>query len=125
MAESNVPLKLRKQMLLMRAAVERIELANHVLDVRRAATVSAIVRNAMPGDRTRSLASRAFDVIKRYPFLASTVSLLASRFRIPLIVTATKWGGAATVGYKLYELWLQKRQTEPKLVPVSRRITAD
>ena len=125
MADTNVPLKLRKQMLLMRAAVERIELANHVLDVRRAATVSAIVRNALPGDRSRSLASRAFDLVKRYPFLASAVSLVASRFKIPLVVAATKWGGAATVGYKLYELWQRKRVPATTRVPVSRRITAD
>ncbi len=122
MADSNVPLKLRKQMLLMRAAVERIELAQHVLDVRRAATLSAVVRNAMPGDRTRGLALRAFDLLKRYPFLTSATSLIASRFKIPLLVTATKLGGVATVGYKLYELWM-KRKSAP--VPSSRRITTD
>ena len=105
MAGSHVPLKLRKQMLLMRAAVERVELAHHVLDLRRAATISAIVRNAMPGDRTRSVASRAFDVIKRYPFITSATSLLAARFKFPILAAATKWGGAATVGYKLWELW--------------------
>lgn len=105
MAESNVPLKLRKQMLLMRAAVERVELAHHILDLRRAATISAIVRNAMPGDRSRSLASRAFEMIRRYPFIASATSLLASRFKFPILAAATKWGGAATIGYKLWELW--------------------
>ena len=71
MAQSQVPLKLRKQMLLMRAAVERIELAQNVLDVRQAATISAIVRNAMPGRSSRSLATRALDLVKRYPFAAS------------------------------------------------------
>ena len=33
---AQVPLKLRKQMLLMRAAVERVELAHHILEVRQA-----------------------------------------------------------------------------------------
>jgi len=108
---AQVPLKLRKQMLLMRAAVERVELAHHILQVRQAATISAIVRNAMPGDRTRSLASRAFDVVKRYPFIASATSLLAARFKFPILAAATKWGGAATVGYKLWELWQKNLAT--------------
>ncbi len=110
MAGSNVPLKLRKQMLLMQAAVERVELAHHLLDLRQAATVSAIVRNAMPGDRSRSLAARAFDVLKRYPFVTSAASLLATRFKFPLIAAATKWGGAATVVYKLWDLWRKNAQ---------------
>ena len=125
MAESHTPLKLRKQMLLMRAAVERVELSQHVLELRRAATLSAIVRNAMPGDRSRSLASRAFDLVKRYPLLTSATSLIASRFKLPILRMATKWGGAATVVYKLWGLW-QKAQAgriKPAArVPVSRRL---
>ena len=122
MAESQVPLKLRKQMLLMRAAVERVELAHHVLDVRRAATVSAIVRNAMPGDRSRTVAARAFDMLKRFPFLASAASLVASRFKLPILKVATKWGGAATVGYKLWELFQKTREGKPARTPVVRRL---
>ncbi len=122
MAESHTPLKLRKQMLLMRAAVERVELSQHVLELRRAATLSAIVRNAMPGDRSRTLASRAFDLIKRYPFLTSATSLVAARFKLPILKLATKWGGAATVIYKLWGLW-QKSQAGRKVpVPLSRRL---
>ncbi len=111
MAHSQVPLKLRKQMLLMRAAVERVELAHHVLDVRRAATISAIVRNAMPGDRTRSIASRAFEVIKRYPFVTSATSLIAARFKFPILAAATKWGGGAALGYKIWDLWQKNRES--------------
>ncbi len=101
----SIPLKLRKEMLQMRAAVERVELAHHLLDVRRAATVSAIVRNALPNDRSRSWMARAVDTAKRYPFITSAASLLATRFRIPLLASAAKWGGAATVAYKLFDLW--------------------
>ena len=122
MAESKTPVKLRKQMLLMRAAVERVELSQHVLELRRAATVSAIVRNAMPGDRTRSLASRAFDLIKQYPFLASATSLIASRFKLPIFKLATKWGGAATVAYKLWGLWQKLQASRRVPIPVSRRL---
>ena len=111
MADSQVPLKLRKQMLVMRAAVERVELAQHVLDVRRAATVSAIVRNALPGQRSQGVASRAFDLLKRFPLLATAASLVASRFKLPILKVATKWGGAASVGYKLWLLW-QKHRAE-------------
>lgn len=122
MAESHTPLKLRKQMLLMRAAVERVELSQHVLDLRRAATLSAIVRNAMPGDRTRTLASRAFDLIKSYPFLASATSLVASRFKLPILKLATKWGGTATVVYKLWGLWQKSQAARRVPLPVSRRL---
>jgi len=105
MAGANIPLKLRKQMLLMRAAVERVELAQHVMDVRAAATISAIVRNALPGDRSRSLASRALDLVRSYPFVASAASIVAARIKFPILAAATKWGGLATVGYKLWDLW--------------------
>lgn len=119
---ATVPLKLRKQMLVMRAAVERVELAQHILDVRQAATVSAIVRNAMPGDRSRSLASRAFDVVRRYPFIASATSLLAARFKFPILAAATKWGGAATVGYKLWELWQKNHPANTSGSRIPRRV---
>ena len=119
---AKVALKLRKQMLLMRAAVERVELAHHILEVRQAATVSAIVRNAMPGDRSRSLASRVFDMIKRYPLIASATSLLAARFKFPVLAAATKWGGAATIGYKLWELWQKNHNSQASGSRVTRRI---
>ncbi len=113
MAQSQVPLKLRKQMLLMRASVERVELAQQVLDVRRAATISAIVRNAMPGDRSRGAASRAFEAVKRYPFLASAASLVASRFKLPIFKFGAKWGGAAAVALKLWQAWERSRPQRP------------
>ncbi|MGI9025265.1 MAG: hypothetical protein ACR2GP_06740 [Burkholderiaceae bacterium] len=105
MAHSHVPLQLRKQMLLMRAAVERVELAHHLSEVRRAATLNAIVRNALPGDRSRSWWSRAIELAKRYPFVASAASLVAARFKLPIITTVAKLGGGAALGYKLWELW--------------------
>jgi hypothetical protein len=110
MSASHVPLKLRKQMLVMRAAVERVELAQHVLDVREAATISALVRNALP-DRSRGLASRSLEVLRRYPFVMSAAGLLATQFKLPVLKFATKWGGMATVGYKLWEAW-QKAHPE-------------
>ena len=108
MTGSHVPLELRKQMLLMRAAVERVELAHHMVEVRRAATLSAIVRNALPNDRSRSWWGRAIELAKRYPFVASAASLIASRFRIPLLASAAKYGGLAALGYKLWELWREQ-----------------
>ncbi len=122
MAESHTPLKLRKQMLLMRAAVERVELSQHLHELREAASVSAIVRNAMPGDRSRSVASRAFDLIKQYPFLTSAVSLFASRFKLPILRIATKWGGAATLIYQLWSLWQRSQIGRQTPVPLSRRL---
>ncbi len=108
MAHSHVPLKLRKQMLLMRAAVERVELAHHLSEVRRAATLNAIVSNALPGDRSRSWWSRAFELAKRYPFVTSAASLIAARFKVPIVTTAAKLGGVAALGYKLWELWQER-----------------
>jgi hypothetical protein len=108
MANGHVTIELRKQMLLMRAAVERVELAQQMLDVRRAATVSALVRNALPGDSTRGFAGRMFETMMRYPFLTSAASLIAAQFRFPILKAATKWGGLATVGYKLWEFWLKQ-----------------
>lgn len=111
---AHVPLKLRKQMLLMRAAVERVELAHHIGEVRRAATLHAIIRNALPtpSNRSRNWMQQGMDVVKRYPFVTSAVSLVATRFKIPLLKTAVKWGGMVGLGYKLYEAWqVQQRFT--------------
>lgn len=113
MSRSHAPLKLRKQMLLMRAAVERVELAQHLDDVRRAATVSAIFRNAMPSDRTRSFAARVVELAKRYPFVTSAASLIAARFPIPILKRAVKWGGVATLVYRLWLLWQKHRNEHP------------
>lgn len=122
MAHSNVPLKLRKQMLLMRAAVERVELAHDLSEVRRAATLNAMVRNALPGDRSRSWWSQAFELAKRYPFITSAASLLAARFRIPFVTSVAKLGGAAALGYKLWDLW--KHQHESGASTISMRLAA-
>jgi threonine/homoserine/homoserine lactone efflux protein len=123
MAQAHVPLKLRKQMLLMRAAVERVELAHHLSEVRRAATFNAIVRNALPGDRSRSWVARAFEVAKRYPFITSAASLVAARFKLPILKGVVKWGGVATLAYKLWELW-QERHPSSTGSSVSMRVAA-
>lgn len=106
---SSVSLKLRKEMLLMRASVERVELAHHMLEVRRAASINAIVRNLLPNDRSRGWVTRAVEMAKRYPVVMSAASLLATRFKIPLVKSAVKLGGVAAVGYKLWEAWQRQR----------------
>ena len=120
MNDTHAPLKLRKQMLLMRAAVERVELARTLDDLRRAATLSAIFRNAMPSDRTRSFAARVVELVKRYPVVTSAASLIATRFPIPILRRAIKWGGLATLGYRLWLLW-QNRNSAPRRPRTSRR----
>jgi hypothetical protein len=40
--------------------------------------------------------------------VASAASLIASRFRIPLLASAAKYGGLAALGYKLWELWREQ-----------------
>lgn len=107
MSRSHTPLQLRKQLLVMRAAIERIELAAHMDDLRRAATLSAIFRNALPSDKTRGYASQLFELIKRHPGLASAASLIAARFKFPIVGVAVKWGGIAVLGHRLWKLWLE------------------
>ena len=96
----------------MRAAIERVELAAHMDDVRRAATLSAIFRNAMPSDHTRGYASQLLDLIKRHPRLTSALSLVAARFKFPIVGTVVKWGGLAVLGYRLWKLWIE-RDSDP------------
>lgn len=119
MSRSDTPLKLRKQMLLMRAAVERIELAQHLDDLRRAATLSAIFRNSMPSAHARTFAARVVELVKRYPFVTSAASLIAARFPLPVLKLAVKWGGIATFCYRLWLLW-QKHQSERRRLGISR-----
>ncbi|QGZ62196.1 DUF3318 domain-containing protein [Paraburkholderia acidisoli] len=126
---------LRKELLLVRASVERAEMAEALLDVRSAVTNFSWLRFIVPGfagARGGGLASLGGlggmgALLKEYPILSSLASLvLAKPLRSGLasaVRPAIKWGGLAFTAWEGYRVWQQmRRQRDPA---AARRTPAD
>lgn len=117
---------LRKELLLVRASVERAEMAEALLDVRSAVTNFSWLRFIVPGfagGRGSGLAGLGGlgsmgALLKEYPILSSLASLvLAKPLRSGLasaVRPAIKWGGLAFTAWEGYRVWQQmRRQRDP------------
>lgn len=103
-------LQARKELLQMRAALERIELAEQALAVKRAAAPLALLRAVWPGvaagwrGREGGL-GLAFALLRRYPVVSSVLSLIAAKRGLGFVGRVAKWGGLAAAGWSAYRAW--------------------
>ncbi|WP_345812980.1 DUF3318 domain-containing protein [Paraburkholderia sp. PREW-6R] len=116
---------LRKELLLVRADVERMELAQATLDLRQAVTHFSWLKLIVPGfTRVRSgrgggsmgsllNAGNLGVLLKQYPLISSFVSMVLAK---PLRATvaagakpALKWGGLALAGWEAFRIWQQMK----------------
>lgn len=112
---------LRKELLLVRADVERIELAQATIELRRAVTHFSWLKFILPGFGGMRMgsgskasflnASSIGALLKQYPLVSSVASLLLAK---PLRATlaagakpALKWGSLALAGWEAYRIWKQ------------------
>jgi hypothetical protein len=112
---------LRKELLLVRADVERIELAHATIELRQAVTHFSWLKFILPGfggirmgteSKARFLnAGNIGALLKQYPLISSIASLVLAK---PLRATiaagakpALKWGGLALAGWEAYRIWRQ------------------
>jgi hypothetical protein len=139
---------LRKELLIARADVERMELAQASADLRYNVTHFSFLKFLMPGRRKRSAAgtggglmSRLGDLtgmfggaargapglgllLRQYPVISSLASLvLAKPVRVKLMRSAKpllKWGGLGLLGWEAYRVYQQVKSTpaEPVQDPV-------
>lgn len=127
---------LRKELLLVRASVERAEMSEALLEVRTAVTNFSWLRFVVPGfagSRGGGIAglggmgASLGALLKQYPILSSLASLvLAKPLRSGIVSTvrpAIKWGGLAFTAWEGYRIWQQvRRQRDP--APASARRNA-
>ncbi|NPT61192.1 DUF3318 domain-containing protein [Paraburkholderia elongata] len=114
---------LRKELLLVRADVERMELAQATIEFRQAVTHFSWLKFILPGfggvrmgsgSKARFLNAGSIGaLLKQYPIISSIASLLLAK---PLRATlaagtkpALKWGSLALAGWEAYRIWQQMK----------------
>jgi hypothetical protein len=111
---------LRKELLIVRADVERMELAQATTDLRQAVIHFSWLKFVLPGFASmrwgaRGAASKGIGtLLKQYPLISSLVSLLLARpLRTSVVATAKpvlKWGSLALGVWEAYRIWQQVRR---------------
>ncbi|ANB71388.1 DUF3318 domain-containing protein [Paraburkholderia phytofirmans] len=114
---------LRKELLLVRADVERMELVQATIELRKAVTHFSWLKFILPGfggmrvgrgSNTSFLNAASIGaLLKQYPLISSIASLLLAK---PLRATITagakpalKWGSLALAGWEAYRIWKQMK----------------
>ncbi|HDR9354898.1 TPA: DUF3318 domain-containing protein [Burkholderia vietnamiensis] len=111
---------LRKELLILRSEVERLELAEAAADMRHAVTRFSWLKVFIPGLSTakfgqsaKSLNASIGQLVNQYPMLSSLASLvLAKPVRSLLRATggpALKWGTLGFAAWEIYQIWKQSR----------------
>jgi hypothetical protein len=114
---------LRKELLLVRADVERMELAQATLDLRQAVTHFSWLRFIIPGFGGMRMgkgskasvinAATLGALLKQYPFASSIISmLLAKPLRATVMASAKpalKWGSLALAAWEGFRIWQQMK----------------
>ncbi|MFP3565332.1 DUF3318 domain-containing protein [Paraburkholderia sp. SIMBA_030] len=119
---------LRKELLMVRADVERVGLAQATVELRQAITHFSWLKFIVPGfggirvgsgSKTRFLnAGTVGALLKQYPLVSSIASiLLAKPLRTTILRSAKpvlKWGSLALAGWEAYRIWQQiKSESNP------------
>ncbi|KVV37330.1 hypothetical protein WT27_19535 [Burkholderia territorii] len=111
---------LRKELLILRSEVERLELAEAAAEVRHAVTRFSWLKVFVPGlsgtrfsQSARNLNASLGHLVNQYPMLSSLASLvLAKPVRSLLRASAgpaLKWGTLGFAAWEVYRIWKQSR----------------
>ncbi|RAS22835.1 DUF3318 domain-containing protein [Paraburkholderia bryophila] len=115
---------LRKELLMVRADVERMELAQATIELRQAVTHFSWLKflvpgfsNMRPGRGSKSSflnTANLGTLLKEYPLISSIASMvLAKPLRATLAAgakPALKWGSLALAGWEAYRIWQQMKR---------------
>jgi hypothetical protein len=118
---------LRKELLMVRADVERMELAQATTQLRQAVTHFSWLRFIVPGFggmRAGSGSKPSFlnagsigALLKQYPIISSIASLLLAKPLRSTIAAGAKpvlkWGSLALAGWEAYRIWQQIKKDSP------------
>jgi hypothetical protein len=111
---------LRKELLMVRADVERMELAQATVELRQAVTHFSWLKFIVPGfvggmrwNKARGATAGVGALLKEYPLISSIVSmLLAKPLRATVAATAKpalKWGSLGLAAWEAYRIWKQMK----------------
>jgi hypothetical protein len=114
---------LRKELLLVRAEVERVELTQATLELRQAVTHFSWLKFVIPGfggmrvgkgSKASVLnAGTIGALLKQYPFISSIASLLLAKPLRATVVAgakpALKWGSLALGAWEAFRIWQQMK----------------
>ncbi|KAB0641742.1 DUF3318 domain-containing protein [Burkholderia latens] len=111
---------LRKELLILRSEVERLELAEAAAEVRHAVTRFSWLKILIPGlsshkfsQSAKNLNANLGQLVNQYPMLSSLASLvLAKPVRSLLRASAgpaLKWGTVGFAAWEVYRIWKQAR----------------
>jgi len=111
---------LRKELLLVRADVQRMELAQATVDLRHAVTHFSWLRFVVPGfagmrwGKAKGAGAAIAALLKEYPLIISIASLLLARpLRATVMASAKpvlKWGSLALAAWEAYRIWQQMKE---------------
>ncbi|MDR3097146.1 MAG: DUF3318 domain-containing protein [Paraburkholderia sp.] len=108
---------LRKELLIVRASVERAEMAASVVELREAVTHFSWLRFIVPGFGNVGLnraSSGLGNLLKQYPLLSSIASLVLAKPLRESVTSAArpvvKWGGLALTAWEAWRIWQQVRR---------------
>jgi hypothetical protein len=115
--------RLRKELLLVRADVERVELVQATYELRQAVTHFSWLKFLIPGFGGISVgkgskasllnAGTIGALLKQYPFISSIASMvLAKPLRATVVAgakPALKWGSLGLAAWEAYRIWRQMK----------------
>jgi len=111
---------LRKELLIVRAEVERMELAQATVELRQAVIHFSWLKFLVPGFASmrwgvRGAANKGIGaLLKQYPLLSSIASLLLAKPLRASVVASTKpvlkWGSVGLAAWEAYRIWQQVRR---------------
>ena len=115
---------LRKELLLVRADVERMELVHATFELRQAVTHFSWLKFILPGFGGMRVgkgskasvinAGTIGALLKQYPFISSIASvLLAKPLRATIVAgakPALKWGSLGLAAWEAYRIWQQMKR---------------
>ncbi|RQH09943.1 DUF3318 domain-containing protein [Paraburkholderia dinghuensis] len=110
---------LRKELLIVRAGVERAEMAASIIELRESVARFNWLRFLVPGlgrSRGRGLGAGLGNLLTQYPLLSSLVSLILAKPLRGRVFSAArpiiKWGALAFAAWEVWRTWQQARSEE-------------
>ncbi|RCS57512.1 hypothetical protein [Parvibium lacunae] len=105
-------LALRKELLVMRAAIERAELAEQIATIRHPQQTSwwrKGLQFALPGLLKGRGAGVALAVVRKLPALLSASSFLVSKTKHPIVLRGLRWAGIGVAVWQALKWWRSGR----------------
>lgn len=110
---------LRKELLIVRAGVERAEIATAIVELRESVARFSWLGSLVPGfgrSRGQGLGAGLGHLLKQYPLLSSLISLALTKPLRGRVFTAArpvlKWGGLAFAAWEVWRAWQLARRPD-------------